>query len=196
MNQIDRVIDLPDDWDFLCEQILADAQDRRMMVVLDGGSGAGKTQLALALRDALGAGIQLVHLDSCYPGWHGLAQASQWVTETILSPDKPGYPTWDWETNTTSGWVDLDPTASIIVEGCGALTMQSAQLASTTLFYDLDARARRSRALDRDGDTYAPWWDAWAAQEREHWERNAPQTRADYILRGQLDLGSRHELGR
>ena len=42
---------------------------------------------------------------------------------------------------------------------------------------------RRTRALARDGETFAPHWDRWAAQEEDYLARHAPRAAADLILR-------------
>lgn len=184
-----RTIDLAEDWDCLVAAVLGAAEGRRLVVLLDGGSGAGKTTLAHRLRTDLQTRlgtvlgmVQLVSLDDAYPGWHGLQAASDWVRQTILRPHAPGHPTWDWQLNRTSGWVSLDPEAPIIVEGCGALSRQSAPLASTRIWYEMDAGSRRDRALGRDGEGYRPWWQTWAEQEAVHWAANRPWELADLIV--------------
>ena len=193
------IIQLPRDWSKLVDAVVhacqADsAAPRRLVVLLDGGSGAGKTTLGHRLRRTLTArlgvpgGVQLVSLDDCYPGWYGLAQASEWVWQTVLASDNPGYPTWDWQHNRTSGWVPLDPLRPIIVEGCGALTRRSAPLATSRLWYDMPASDRKRRALRRQGGKeFRPWWDAWAAQEQALWAVNRPWELADWIVRGDAE---------
>lgn len=156
-------------------------------ILVDGGSGAGKTTVARRLQthwSALcGEPVQLVSLDDCYPGWDGLAEGSRMVVEHILRPVAPGYRRWDWERSEPAGWVALDPALPLIVEGCGALSTASAPLVGLSLWLDLAADQRKQRALGRDGEGYAPWWDRWAAQEAEHWRRNRPWQLATLSLR-------------
>ncbi len=183
-----RNLVVPDDFDQLVAEVVRRATNSRLVVLLDGGSGAGKTTLAARLRDRLSprmGPVQLVSLDDAYPGWQGLSAASEWVWQTILRPVDPGHPTWDWEHDRSAGWRDLDPELPIIVEGCGALSRRSAALASVRIWYEMDAELRRERALGRDGDGYRPWWDTWAAQEAEHWQVNRPWELADLIVRGE-----------
>jgi hypothetical protein len=47
---------------------------------------------------------------------------------------------------------------------------------------ELDDASRKQRALDRDGEAYAPHWDRWAAQELSFIERENPRALADEIL--------------
>lgn len=183
---MNRSMVLPADWDALVGQLLAAARGRRLVVLLDGGSGAGKTTLAQELHAGLEHDLgrtQLVSLDDVYPGWGGLAAASDWVWQQILHPTRPGYPRWDWQEHRPAGRQALDPQLPIIVEGCGTLSRASAPLATTSLWYEMSPATRRERALSRDGETFRPHWDAWAAQEAEHWRRNRPWELADVIVR-------------
>ena len=177
---------LPADFDRLVADLLAAATGRRLVVLLDGGSGAGKTTLATRLRAALTGRlgeVQLVSLDDAYPGWHGLELASRWVARTILRPAAPGHPTWDWQRARTGGWRTVDPGLPIIVDGCGALTPASAPLASSRLWLARDTATRYRLAIARDGQGYRPWWDTWAAQEQAHWSANRPWRLADLLIR-------------
>ena len=128
-----REFQLPGAWPTLVDEVVQAARGRRLVVLLDGGSGAGKTTLARRLHRDLEARLgttQLVSLDDVYPGWHGLAAASELVWQSILRPASPGYPGWDWARNQPSGWRGLDPQLPIIVEGCGAISHRSAALAN------------------------------------------------------------------
>lgn len=150
-------------------------------MLIDGGSGAGKTTLARDLAPRLDA--QLVSLDDVYPGWDGLAAASAAVHETVLRATDPGYTGWDWAADRAAGWHPLDPSRAIVVEGCGALSRAARGLATYAVWVELDSAERRRRALARDPD-FAPHWDRWAAQEREFWAREHPQQLADVVIAG------------
>ena len=79
----------------------------------------------------------------------------------------------------------------LIVEGCGALTPTNRRLATAGVWLDLDASQRRLRALARDGETFAPHWERWAAQERAHWAANRPADLADVVVAGER-ITTRH----
>lgn len=168
----------------IVDELLAKAADSRAVLLIDGGSGSGKTTLARQLVQILhhrSHPTQLVSLDDCYPGWDGLAAAAAMVPG-MLRADNPGHPTWDWAANRTSGWRSLDPDQGLIVEGCGALTPTNLALATAGLWLEMDAEARKQRALARAQDDFEKYWDMWAAQERQHWVEHSPWCLADWVL--------------
>ncbi|WP_344203090.1 ATP-binding protein [Pseudolysinimonas kribbensis] len=149
----------------------------RPVVLVDGGSGAGKTSLGERLAPALGA--QLVSLDDIYPGWDGLEAGSAAVVADVLRSEDPGWRGWDWTTQQPGIWHPVDPARPLVVEGCGALSRAARRLATLGVWVELDAASRRRRALARDGDAYAPHWDRWARQEAAFAAREHPHLHAD-----------------
>ncbi len=164
------------------------ASPDRPVVLIDGGSGAGKTSFAQALVAAWPGTATLVSLDALYPGWDGLAAASAAVARDVLRAEGPGYQRWNWTTGRPDAWIDLDPTLALIVEGCGALTPANRALATAGIWLVEDPRVRRERAIARDGPVLAEQWERWEAQERTHWRRHRPRELADWWI---LDGGDR-----
>jgi hypothetical protein len=64
------------------------------------------------------------------------------------------------------------------------LSRASAPLVDHRIWVELDDAARKVRALERDGDTYAPHWERWARQELRFIARENPQALADEVLDG------------
>jgi predicted kinase len=155
------------------------AAGERQVILIDGGSGSGKTELAAVLAPALGA--ELVRLDDVYPGWDGLEAASLMVPGII---DANRWRRWDWAAGEPAEWHDLDPHRPLVIEGCGSLSRANRALATFGIWVELDEPTRKARALARDGDAYAPYWDRWAAQERAFFERERPDRLADTVLEG------------
>lgn len=153
------------------------------VVLVDGGSGSGKTSFAHRLAEAGPPDTRVVSMDDFYPGWGGLAEGTRIVEEQLLVGDEPGYTRWNWELNQPGEWVPVSFGDPVIIEGCGALTPTSAGLSSFSIWLELDARTRMHRALERDGEAYRPHWGEWAGQEKVHWERHRPWTLADLVLR-------------
>ena len=158
------------------------------VVLIDGRSGSGKTSLAriLVARWPLRGRVQLVALDSLYPGWEGLADGVEAARELILRPHARGligvWERWDWETSEPAEAHAVDPSLPLIVEGSGLLTAATARLGDVRVWLESPAQSRMRRALDRDGDTYRPHWKGWAEQEERHLSRDEPTSRATHVF--------------
>lgn len=170
------------------------AQDVRALaasnpvVLIDGHSGAGKSSLAarLSARWPLVGRVQLIALDSLYPGWDGLDAGVDRALEWILRPHGRGYlgtwRRWDWARETEAESHAVDPALGIILEGSGILTPATAALGDVRIWMESAEPGRKARALARDGETYRPHWDRWAAQERHHVQRDDPRALATRIV--------------
>ena len=158
---------------------------RTCVVAVDGRSGAGKTSLATALRAALGAAV--VALEDLYGGWDGLERGIDLLVSEVLEPIAHGraarVPRYDWTAAVWDTPWTLEPPEVLIVEGVGAGARRAAAYESVLVWMETPASVRKRRALDRDGETFAPNWDAWAAQEDAMLARERTPDRADLILR-------------
>lgn len=157
------------------------------IVLIDGRSGAGKSTIASQVGARVSQAV-IIRLDDVYPGWHGLEAARRQLLSEILTPRAEGRPArwqrWDWAAETAGEWVPVDGAAPLIVEGVGTLSRASRELAELTLWVELDADARKSRALARDGDAFAPHWDQWARDEDDFIAREHPHDLADVVIDG------------
>ncbi|MHC2999081.1 aminobenzoate synthetase [Microbacterium sp. HJ5] len=158
------------------------------VVLIDGRSGAGKSSLARALvaRWPLAGRVQLVALDSIYPGWDGLDQGVALAREQILVPHARGmigvWQRWDWEAGVPADAHAVDPSLPLVVEGSGILTPATARLGDVRVWLESPAPSRRNRALRRDGETYRPHWERWARQEDQHVTRDQPTRIATHVF--------------
>lgn len=158
-------------------------------VVIDGRSGSGKTTLAerlVADWPRAGETPQLVALDSLYPGWDGLEEGTRLAHEWLLVPHTAGiegrWRRFDWAAQAFAEPHVVAPDRPLVIEGSGALTPAAAALAHVAVWVDAPEASRRDRALERDGDTYAPHWDRWAAQEVRHIESHGPRSLAHLVF--------------
>ena len=157
---------------------------RTRVVAIDGRSGSGKTSLTVALRDRLQA--PAVSLEDLYGGWDGLERGIDLLVSAVLEPIAAGrtarVPRYDWIAREWAEPTVLQPPDVLIVEGVGAGARRAAAFESLLVWLEVPARVRKQRALDRDGETFAPHWDRWAAQEDAMLARERTQDRADITL--------------
>lgn len=154
-------------------------------VLIDGRSGSGKTTLAQQLCRAWEFS-EVIRLDDIYPGWDGLAWAADHIRTALLEPRAAGrlgrWRSWDWATGSPADWHNVEPGRRLIIEGVGALTAANRALADLGIWVDTPDAERKQRALLRDGDTFAPRWDRWAAQEVNFITRHDPLSVSDWIV--------------
>ena len=159
---------------------------RTRVVAIDGRSGAGKTSLASQLGTRLGAPV--VSLEDLYGGWDGLEHGIDLLVSEVLVPfadDRAAWvPRYDWLTREWAEPVLLGPPELLIVEGVGAGARRAAVFESLLVWLEASPAARKNRALDRDRDTFAPYWDMWAAQEDAMLARERTPERADVVIDG------------
>lgn len=152
-------------------------------VLIDGRSGAGKSTLADELQRRWEASA-VVRLDDIYPGWDGLAWAIEHLRTELLQPRAAGRPgrwrRWDWAADAPAGWQTVPAARRLIVEGVGALAARTPGNA-VGIWVDAADAVRKQRALQRDGDTFRPYWEHWAAQEDAVIARYDPRSAADYL---------------
>jgi uridine kinase len=168
------------------------------VLAIDGHSGSGKTTFAESVRSCLETGsaagpntglVPVVHLDSIYPGWDGLADSVPLLVEWVLQPLAEGrqvrYRRYDWDRNEYAEWIDVrtDPVPPVlIVEGVGAGSLPCAPYLSLLVWVEAPAAVRFGRGMARDGESYRPHWQRWADQEDRLFAEHDPRGRADLRL--------------
>lgn len=156
------------------------------IVLIDGRSGSGKSTLAGDLVRRSEGRMQLVALDDLYPGWDGLAAGADEALHSVIAPHAAGrvarWRRWDWSRDARAEEHRVDPDRPLLVEGAGVLTPATAALAQVAVWIESPTSSRRRRALDRDGDTYRPHWDRWAAQEAAHLVVHRPADHATVVV--------------
>jgi uridine kinase len=158
---------------------------RTRVVAIDGRSGSGKTSLAATLSDQLQAPV--VSLEDLYGGWDGLERGIDLLVAAVLEPLAAGeaarVPRYDWVAGEWAAPVVTEPPDMLIVEGVGTGARRAASFESLLVWLEVPASVRKRRALGRDGETFAPYWDQWAAQEDLMLTRERTPERADVIIR-------------
>ncbi|WP_459973129.1 uridine kinase family protein [Nocardioides pyridinolyticus] len=150
------------------------------LICVDGPSGSGKTTLAEALE------APVVHMDELIEGWSGLRTVDAQL-EGLLRPlaaGEPGrYRRYDWHAGAYAEVVTVAPAPLLVLEGVGAGSLVVADLMTTLVWIEAPLDVRMARGIERDGEAFAPHWEAWAAEEVEHFARHGTRERADLLLR-------------
>ena len=161
---------------------------RPYIIAVDGRSGSGKTQLADMLNFSFTAehfAVRVLHLDSIYPGWDGLAEGTKtWrkISRNLRNGKPANYREWDWLADAPGTENTINPAHEtvIICEGVGAI----AGTCNVRIVVRAPDELRYRRAINRDGDMYRPHWERWAAQEEALLAAySATYTQADLIYR-------------
>ena len=156
----------------------------REVVLIDGHSGAGKSEYASTL--AARHGFELLSLDEVYPGWDGLDAGQALVVQTLLprwlNEGLVEIPVWDWATMSYSSSRVLRDAPGLVIEGCGAISTASVALASSSIWLDAPESVRYERAIGRDGEAYRPHWTRWALQEQRFLSLHHSRERAGEIV--------------
>lgn len=155
------------------------------VVAVDGPSGSGKTSLAEHLAKLTGAAV--LHLEDIYPGWHGLAATppiiARHVLDAIAVDRIAAVARWDWVHDRPGEVLSVAPTPLLILDGVGSGAAVIRPFLSLLIWVEAPLDVRKERALARDGDVYAPFWDTWAAQEHAHFSTDETRRHADAIVR-------------
>lgn len=177
---------------------MADAP-RPVIIAVDGRSGAGKTTVALELAALLRRHhtVSLFHLEDIYPGWDGLANGVERYVSTVLEPLSRGLPAqwlaWDWEAKNDGASRTTAVADVVLVEGVGAAHGRAREFLDAVVWVDAPTLTRKRRALDRDGETYAPFWESWAAQEELLLAQDAVADAADIVVDGAAGVATAPE---
>ena len=70
----------------------------------------------------------------------------------------------------------------MIIEGVGAGCRVLRPWRTALVWLKVPEVTRKARALARDGDTFAPYWDTWAEAEQTYLATEADRDSADLVL--------------
>ena len=167
------------------------------IILIDGRAASGKSSLAADLKNALFKELEqaprLIHMDDLYPGWEGLQLGAFYLNQQILQPLSNGksahWQLWDWQKaergradEPGNGWREFAGGTPLIVEGCGALSRVSSELAHLRVWIEAPKELRHARWIERDGEKFNDYWHIWAAQEDEFYQQEKSKQLADLVI--------------
>jgi uridine kinase len=155
------------------------------LLCVDGPAGSGKTTLAAALAEQVGA--TLVHADDLMDGWRGLDAVAGQLTALVgdLAEGRTGsYQRFDWELDRYDRTVEVAPTPWLVVEGVGSGATGISAYVTVLVWVEADDELRLDRGLVRDGVAMEPHWRQFMLDERALFARDRTRERADVIVDG------------
>ena len=93
------------------------------------------------------------------------------------------YRRFDWIEDAYAETVVVPPVPLLVLEGVGSGSLVVADLVTVLVWVEAAYDVRMRRGLERDGEAFAPYWEAWAVAEQEHFARHRTRERADLRLR-------------
>ncbi|KQW43105.1 4-amino-4-deoxy-L-arabinose transferase [Nocardioides sp. Root1257] len=155
------------------------------LICVDGPSGSGKTTLAGEIV-RLEPSAALVHMDDLFEGWDGLPRVDAQLDGLLrpLGGGRPGtYRRYDWVAGAYAETVTVAPAPLVVLEGVGSGSLGVADLVTVLVWVEAAHDVRMARGLARDGDAFAPYWEAWAVGEQAHFDRHGTRDRVDLVVR-------------
>ncbi|GAA4750716.1 AAA family ATPase [Nocardioides endophyticus] len=154
------------------------------LLCIDGPSGSGKTTLAAQVAEHE-SGARVVHMDDLFEGWGGLPTVDAQL-DGLLRPIAEGgpghYRRYDWHLGSYAETVTVEPAPLLVLEGVGSGSLVVADLVTVLVWVEAARDVRMRRGIERDGEAFAPYWEAWAVAEQEHFDRHGTRERADLVV--------------
>ena len=82
--------------------------------------------------------------------------------------------------------VAVEPVPLLVLEGVGSGASRFAPLQTVLAWVEAPHDLRMRRGIERDGDSFAPFWEQWAADEQVLFNRERTRERADVHVDGTL----------
>lgn len=169
------------------------------LVCIEGPGSAGKSTLAEALVEACPAPVVLVHGDDFYGpetrAWRSWTPQEGYeryfdhrrLERELLKPLRRGdvarFQRYDWPSNALDGWVEVQPTDIVLVEGVYLLRSWLRSYWDFAIYVDTPREVRLSRAHTR-AENGEGWISRWAAAEDYYEAVEHPSEAADLVVNG------------
>lgn len=154
------------------------------LLCIDGPAGSGKTTLAGAVA-RLATDATVIHTDELLEGWSGLPRLAGTVA-SVLRPLAEGrasrWTRWDWHASRWAESHPVRPGGLLVLEGVGSWSPAIARWVTALVWVEAPHDVRMRRGIERDGDTFAPYWEQWARDEALVFDRDGTRDHADLVV--------------
>ncbi|WP_374426604.1 uridine kinase [Tabrizicola sp.] len=167
-----------------------------LVVAIDGRSGTGKSTLAEALAERLGATV--IEGDDFYAGGTGIlgdtpqsraARCIDWQAQRrVLTALRAGHPAsyhaFDWDAfdgSLATKATEVAPAPILILEGAYSARPELRDLVDLSILATVPPALREARLLQREGDI-GPWERQWHEAEDWYFAHAAPEAGFDLVL--------------
>lgn len=167
-----------------------------LVVAIDGRSGTGKSTLAEALAERLGATV--IEGDDFYSGGTGIegdppqsraARCIDWKAQRrVLTALRAGqaarYHAFDWDAfdgSLVTEATEVDPAPILILEGAYSARPELRDLVDVSILATVPPALREARLLQREGEI-GPWERQWHEAEDWYFAHAAPEVGFDLVL--------------
>lgn len=159
------------------------------VIAIDGRAGAGKTTLAnnLALALSLNFKVTVIHLDEIYEGWdlaltQTLTDSLSHIVKSLAAETTAHVPIYNWHEAEFTSEREISPCNLIIFEGVGSAQRVVREVATATIWIDIEPKIGLERVLYRDGLAIEEHMNLWQIKEEAHFLAEETRENADFIL--------------
>ena len=176
------------------------------LILVDGKGGSGKTSFALKLANILNANIVSTDdLSWCADPIHWDGEMLDGIVYPWLGGKNTAYTPSGWVNNNRSGFIEVDSSKALIIEGSGVCRKKLRENATYSIWVDTEPDIARTRVIQRDfangenGGTlesvtkFTDWWDSVVdpfllEEEAQSIFTHGPSTRAAFSVYLQFNI--------
>jgi uridine kinase len=166
------------------------AHKQPILLAIGGYGGSGKTTLARAIQSEFPGSVIITLDDFAIPG--GGSDRKRILSQVFepLSHCSPAhYQRFDWQQQSLTEWIDVNPESLIIIEGVSLLGDDFNSYYDFRVWIDCPLELASQRGMERDrklyGDGHDQMWEyVWKNEDREY-AKTEPWKRADLVVKTQ-----------